>query len=47
LLSDYDAANDAVHRAESRVDAMTEEAEQALRRKRSLIKDEIARMLAA
>jgi len=47
LLADYDEANDAVHRAETRVDVMTEEAEQALRRKRSLIKDEIARMLAA
>lgn len=47
LLADYDAANDAVHRAESRVEVMSEEAEQALRRKRSQIKDEIARMLAA
>lgn len=45
LLADYDAANDAVHRAETRVDAMTDEAEQALRRKRSQIKDDIARYL--
>lgn len=47
LLDEYDAVNDQVHRAESRVDAITEEAEAALRRQRTHLKDEIARMLRA
>lgn len=47
LLADYDSVNDQVHRAESRVDAVSEDVEQDLRRKRSQLKDEIARMLRA
>ena len=45
LLQDYDEVNDAVHRAETRIDLMSEADEEALRRKRSHVKDEIARML--
>ncbi len=47
LLDEYDAVNDQVHRAEARVDAVTEVHEAELRRKRSHLKDEIARMLRA
>ncbi|GAB1362536.1 hypothetical protein MASR1M32_17720 [Rhodobacter sp.] len=47
LLEDYDAVNDKVHRAESRLDLITEEDEEGLRRQRSRLKDEIARMLRA
>jgi uncharacterized protein YdcH (DUF465 family) len=47
LLAEYDEVNDAVHRAETRVDMLTEAAEQALRRKRLALKDEISKMLAA
>ena len=47
LLSEYDAVNDSVHRAETRVEPMSEEAEEALRRNRSRLKDAIARALLA
>lgn len=47
LLQDYDEVNDKVHRAETRIDLMTEAEEEALRRQRTLVKDEIARMLRA
>lgn len=47
LLEDYDSLNDQVHRAESRIDTMSEQAETDLRRRRSQVKDEIARLLRA
>jgi uncharacterized protein YdcH (DUF465 family) len=47
LLGEYDEVNDKVHRAETRVDVITEEAEAGLRRQRAHLKDEIARMLRA
>lgn len=47
LLQDYDTANDLVHRAESRVDTVSAEHESELRKKRTHIKDEIARLLRA
>lgn len=47
LLADYDAINDKVHRAETRLDLMTEEEEEGLRRQRMRLKDEIARSLRA
>ncbi len=47
LLADYDAVNDKVHRAESRLDLITEEEEEGLRRQRSRLKDDIARALRA
>jgi uncharacterized protein YdcH (DUF465 family) len=45
LLTEYDGVNDAVHRAETRIDTISEEAEEALRRNRSRLKDAIARAL--
>jgi hypothetical protein len=45
LLEEYDAVNDKVHRAESRLDAVSEEHEEALRRQRIRIKDSIAAKL--
>jgi len=46
LFDSYHDVNRAVHRAETRVEPISEEAEQELRRKRAALKDEIARMLA-
>lgn len=46
ICKEYDEVNRAVHRAETRVDLMSEEDEQKLRRERARLKDEIARMLA-
>lgn len=46
LADEYHAVNRTVHRAETRLDLMSEEAEEHLRRKRAQLKDQIARMLA-
>lgn len=46
LVEEYHDVNRAVHRAETRVEAMSDEHETALRRKRLALKDEIGRMLA-
>ncbi len=46
LLEAYDEVNDLVHRAETRVDLVTEARETELRKQRSRIKDQIARALA-
>lgn len=46
LLEQYTEINRAVHRAETRVDTLSEEAEAALRRQRSHLKDHIAHHLA-
>jgi uncharacterized protein len=45
LLVDYDAVNDKVHRAETRLDLLTEAEEEGLRKTRSRIKDQIAAAL--
>lgn len=45
LLVDYDAVNDKVHRAETRLDPMTEAEEEGLRKTRSRLKDQIAAAL--
>jgi uncharacterized protein YdcH (DUF465 family) len=45
LLTDYDAVNDKVHRAETRLDLLTEEEEEQLRKTRSRLKDQIAAAL--
>ena len=45
LLSDYDEVNDKVHRAESRLDLLTEVEEEVLRKTRAHIKDQIAAAL--
>ncbi|MEZ5883507.1 MAG: YdcH family protein [Paracoccaceae bacterium] len=47
LLDEYDALNDKVHRAETNVEPIEQLAEVELRKKRALVKDEIARMLSA
>ena len=46
LADEYHAVNRAVHRAETRIDALSDEAESALRQKRMHLKDQIARILA-
>jgi uncharacterized protein YdcH (DUF465 family) len=45
LLTDYDAVNDKVHRAETRLDLVTEAEEEVLRKQRSRLKDQIAAAL--
>ncbi len=45
LADDYHEVNRAIHRAESLVEPMADEAETELRKKRLALKDEIARML--
>ncbi|WP_137110959.1 YdcH family protein [Rhodobacter sp. SY28-1] len=45
LLTDYDAVNDKVHRAETRLDLVTEAEEEGLRKTRSRLKDQIAAAL--
>ncbi|MEO0360492.1 MAG: DUF465 domain-containing protein [Pseudomonadota bacterium] len=45
LFDEYHEVNRAVHRAETLVEPIDETAEQALRKKRMALKDEIARML--
>ena len=47
LLRDYDAVNDRVHRAETRIEAVSEDAEHDLRKQRLAIKDAIAKALAS
>ncbi len=45
LLEEYDEVNDKVHRAETRVDPVSDDHETELRRERSRIKDLIAAKL--
>ncbi|WP_149589493.1 YdcH family protein [Tabrizicola flagellatus] len=45
LLTDYDSVNDKVHRSETRLDLLTEEEEEHLRKQRSRLKDQIAAAL--
>jgi len=45
LADEYHAVNRAIHRAETTVEPISDEAETELRRKRLALKDEIARML--
>lgn len=47
LMEEYHEVNRAVHRAETRAEIITEEAEHALRQQRMQLKDAIAKMLAA
>ena len=47
LCDEYHEVNRAIHRAESRVDVVTEEHESTLRRQRLALKDQIATMLEA
>ncbi len=41
LLVDYDSVNDKIHRAETRIDLLTDLEEEALRRQRMHLKDHI------
>ena len=45
LVADYHAVNREIHRVETRVEAASEDHEQALRRRRMHLKDEIAAVL--
>jgi uncharacterized protein len=45
LLKDYDTVNDKVHRAQTRLDLLTEAEEEVLRKQRSHLKDQIAAAL--
>lgn len=45
LLIEYDAVNDTVHRAETRLDAVSQSEEETLRKLRSRLKDQIAAAL--
>jgi len=47
LVEEYHDTNRAVHRAETRVEAVSDEAETALRQKRMRLKDEIWKALQA
>mgnify|MGYP001765223046 CR=1 FL=1 len=47
LLVDYDEVNDKIHRAETRLDLLTEAEEEVLRKTRSRLKDQIATALRA
>jgi uncharacterized protein YdcH (DUF465 family) len=42
VLAQYDEVNDKIHRAETRLDAVSEESEATLRRQRLALKDKIA-----
>jgi uncharacterized protein YdcH (DUF465 family) len=45
ILDEYDEVNDRVHRAEARIEPVSEEAEVDLRKQRLLLKDKIASAL--
>jgi uncharacterized protein YdcH (DUF465 family) len=47
LMDEYHEINREVHRAETLVEPMSEEAEAALRKKRAALKDELYRMIRA
>ena len=45
VLTEYDEVNDRIHRAETRLDAISEAAEADLRRQRLMLKDKIVASL--
>lgn len=45
LLTEYDSVNDKVHRAETRLDLLSEAEEETLRKTRARLKDQIAAAL--
>ena len=47
LLVEYDEVNDLIHKSESRIQPMSEEAEAGFRKRRLAIKDAISAALAA
>jgi uncharacterized protein YdcH (DUF465 family) len=46
VLEEYDEVNDKIHRAESRIDAVSDEAEAGFRKRRLALKDRIAAAIA-
>lgn len=46
LLANYDEVNDKIHRAETRIEAISEDMEHSLRKQRLALKDAIAAALA-
>lgn len=47
ILEEYDTVNDQIHKAETRIEPISEDMESTLRKHRLALKDEIARQLAA
>lgn len=47
LLDEYDEVNDAIHKAESRIEPVSDDIEAGFRRRRLAIKDKIAAALSA
>jgi uncharacterized protein YdcH (DUF465 family) len=47
LFDEYNELNQAVYRAEQRIDALSDEAEEALRKQRLVLKDQLYTMLKA
>ena len=47
LLGEYEEINGTVHRAETNIEPMSQEAETEYRKKRAVLKDELYRMLNA
>lgn len=45
ILEEYDVVNDSIHRAETRIEPVSEEAESTLRKRRLALKDQIAAAL--
>ncbi|MCK9554087.1 YdcH family protein [Aquamicrobium sp.] len=45
ILEEYDEVNDQIHRAETRIEPVSDEAEVALRKQRLALKDKIAAAL--
>ncbi len=45
ILEEYDEVNDRVHRAETRIEPVSDEVEAALRKQRLMLKDKIASAL--
>lgn len=45
-LAEYDEVNDQIHRAETRIDSVSEDVEATLRKRRLALKDEIASAIA-
>ena len=47
ILDEYDEVNDLIHKAETRIEPVSEDTEAALRKRRLALKDAIASALAA
>lgn len=45
ILEEYDEVNDQIHRAETRIDAVSDDVEESLRKQRLALKDKIVQAL--